>query len=91
MTVVLVDDGGYGMLRYDFTKDGEQPVGTELEPPDFVALAQAFRVPAREVTVDGLAAAVAQGIASGAPNLLVVKATYDPPPNTSPNWYRARA
>ena len=65
--------------------------GTELEPPDFVALAQAFRVPAREVTVDGLAAAVAQGIASGAPNLLVVKATYDPPPNTSPNWYRAKA
>ena len=39
VTVVLVDDGGYGMLRYDFVKDGEVPVGTELEPPDFVALA----------------------------------------------------
>ena len=46
VTVVLVDDGGYGMLRYDFVKDGEQPVGTELEPPDFVALAAAFRVAA---------------------------------------------
>ncbi len=91
VTVVLVDDGGYGMLRYDFTKDGEQPVGTELEPPDFVALAHAFRVPAREVTVEDLAAAVADGIASGGPNLLVVKAQYDPPPNTSPNWYRAQA
>ena len=90
VTVVLVDDGGYGMLRYDFTKDGEEPVGTELEPPDFVALAQAFRVPAREVTVDRLTAAVAEGIASRAPNLVVVKATFDPPPNTSPNWYRAR-
>jgi thiamine pyrophosphate-dependent acetolactate synthase large subunit-like protein len=91
VTVVLVDDGGYGMLRYDFTKDGEQPVGTELEPPDFVALAQAFRVPAREVTVDELTSAVAAGIASGGPNLLVLKATYDPPPNTSPNWYRTRS
>jgi len=88
VTVVLVDDGGYGMLRYDFVKDGEHPVGTELDPPDFVALAAAFRVPAREVTVDELTAAVAEGIASGGPNLLVVKATYDPPPNTSPNWYR---
>lgn len=88
VTVVLVDDGGYGMLRYDFVKDGEEPVGTELEPPDFVALAAAFRIPAREVTVEELTAAVADGIASGAPNLLVVKATYDPPPNTSPNWYR---
>lgn len=91
VTVVLVDDGGYGMLRYDFVKDGEEPVGTELEPPDFVALAAAFRVPAREVTVGGLTAAVADGIASGAPSLVVLKARFDPPPNTSPNWYRVRA
>lgn len=90
VTVVLVDDGGYGMLRYDFVKDGDTPIGTELEPPDFVAMAQAFRVPAREVDVDGLQAAVAAGIASGQPNLLVVKARYDPPPNTSPNWYRVQ-
>lgn len=90
VTIVLVDDGGYGMLRYDFTKDGEQPLGTELEPPDFVALAGAFRIPAREVTLDGLAAAVAEGVASGTPNLVVLEARFDPPPNTSPNWYRAK-
>ena len=90
VTVVLVDDGGYGMLRYDFENSGDQPVGTELEQPDFVALAQAFRVPAREVTIDELGAAVADGIASGQPNLLVVKARFEPPPNTSPNWYRVQ-
>jgi len=89
LTVVLVDDGGYGMLAYDFTKDGEQPVGCDLEPPDFAALAAAFRVAAREVGVDGLAAAVAEGVASGLPNLVVLKASYTPPPNTSPRWYRA--
>ena len=91
VTVVLVDDGGYGMLRYDFTQSGETPVGTELEPPDFVALAAAFRVAAREVTVDGLTDAVREGIASRRPNLVVLRAVLDPPPNTSPNWYRARA
>ncbi len=91
VTVVLVDDGGYGMLRYDFTKDGEQPVGTELAPPDFVTLAQAFRVPARAVTLDQLGEAVAAGIASGGPNLVVLSATLPPPPNTSPNWYRKPA
>ncbi|MCW2606838.1 MAG: thiamine pyrophosphate protein central region [Frankiales bacterium] len=89
LTTVLVDDGGYGMLAYDFTKDGEQPLGCDLEPPDFVALARAFRVDAREVTVPELGRAVADGIASGLPSLLVVKAAFTPPPNTSPRWYRA--
>jgi thiamine pyrophosphate-dependent acetolactate synthase large subunit-like protein len=91
VTVVLVDDGGYGMLAYDFTKDGEKPLGCDLEPPDFVAMARAFRVEAREVSVDELTAAVAEGIASGRPNLLVVKAQWTPPPTTSPRWYRAGA
>jgi acetolactate synthase-1/2/3 large subunit len=90
VTVVLVDDGGYGMLRYDFTKDGEQPVGCELEPPDFVALARAFRVEAEQVTVDELPDALERHLAMGAPSLLVVKASFTPPPNTSPQWYRAR-
>ena len=89
VTIVLVDDGGYGMLAYDFTKDGERPLGCDLEPPDFVALAKAFRIDAREVTTDELGAAVAAGIASGRPNLLVLKASFTPPPNTSPRWYRA--
>jgi len=89
LTVVLVDDGGYGMLAYDFRRAGQTPVGCDLEPPDFVALAAAFRVAAREVTVAELGAAVAAGIASGLPNLVVLKGSYLPPPNTSPRWYRA--
>ena len=88
VTVLLVDDGGYGMLRYDFTKDGEQPVGTELEPPDFVALAAAFRIPAEEVSLDDLGPALARHVALNAPSMLVVKTTFTPPPNSSPNWYR---
>ena len=91
LTTVLVDDGGYGMLAYDFAKDGEQPLGCDLEPPDFVQLAEAFRVDAREVTVAELGPAVAKAVASGRPHLLVVKAAFTPPPNTSPRWYRAAA
>jgi acetolactate synthase-1/2/3 large subunit len=90
LTTVLVDDGGYGMLAYDFVRDGVQPVGCDLEPPDFVALARAFRVEAREVTVAELGSAVAQGISSGKPSLLVLRASYTPPPSSSPRWYRAR-
>ena len=89
LTTVLVDDGGYGMLAYDFTKDGQTPVGCALDSPDFVALAGAFRVPAREVTVSELGSAVAQAIASRQPSLLVVKASFTPPVSTSPRWYRA--
>ena len=91
VTVLLVDDGGYGMLRYDFTRNGEPPVGTELEPPDFISLAAAFRVEAQEVDLAGVTDAVRAGLASGRPRLVVLKATLDPPPNTSPNWYRARS
>jgi thiamine pyrophosphate-dependent acetolactate synthase large subunit-like protein len=91
VTVLLVDDGGYGMLRYDFTKDGVEPVGTELDPPDFVALARAFRVHAEEVTLDGLEAVLARHVTSGEPSMVVVKTTFTPPPNSSPNWYRAQA
>jgi len=89
LTTVLVDDGGYGMLAYDFTRNGETPVGCDLEPPDFVALAAAFRVAAREVTVEELGAAVAAGVAGRQPGLLVVKAAFTPPPTSSPRWYRA--
>ena len=49
VTVVLVDDGGYGMLRYDQTAAGEEPFGVDLVGPDFVALARSFGVAAERV------------------------------------------
>jgi thiamine pyrophosphate-dependent acetolactate synthase large subunit-like protein len=90
VTVVLVDDGGYGMLAYEFTRSGETPVGCDLEPPDFVALAEAFRVPAERVELDGVGPALARHLAMDGPSLLVLAAHFAPPPNTSPRWYRAQ-
>jgi acetolactate synthase-1/2/3 large subunit len=89
VTVVLVDDGGYGMLAYDFTKGGETPVGCDLEPPDFVALAQAFRVHAERVDPGDVGAALTRHLALDRPSMIVVPASLTPPPNTSPRWYRA--
>jgi thiamine pyrophosphate-dependent acetolactate synthase large subunit-like protein len=93
-TAVIVDDGGYGMLRYDQQKAGEATYGVDLKTPDFAALAASFGLPAE--TVEGLddafGEALARHVADHAPSVLVAKAEMlVPPPTTSPNWYRKRA
>ena len=92
-TAVIVDDGGYGMLRYDQVKAGDEPYGVDLHTPDFAALATAFGV--RAETVDGLedefGEALARHVADEQPSVLVARAeALVPPPTTSPNWYRKR-
>jgi thiamine pyrophosphate-dependent acetolactate synthase large subunit-like protein len=93
VTILLVDDGGYGMLRFDQRLSGEDPFGTELHTPDFVALATAFGVDAEEVEDFGpsLGGALRRHLANGRPSMIVVRAALDPPPTTSPNWYRRSA
>jgi thiamine pyrophosphate-dependent acetolactate synthase large subunit-like protein len=86
LTVVVVDDGGYGMLRYGHHPSEE--LGTELTTPDFAAVAHGFGITARQVDGVGSAyrAALAEAVASGAPNLLHVRASLYPPRSTSPRW-----
>jgi thiamine pyrophosphate-dependent acetolactate synthase large subunit-like protein len=93
-TAVIVDDGGYGMLRYDQQLGGAEPFGVDLDTPDFEALAKSFGLPAE--TVDGLddefGEALSRHVAEAAPSVLVAKAeALVPPPTTSPNWYRRRS
>jgi acetolactate synthase-1/2/3 large subunit len=92
LTVVIVDDGGYGMLRYDQKHAGQQIFGTDLATPDFAALARSFGLAATSVDGfgDDFAAALAQQIADPSPTVLVVRAALDPPPTTSPRWYRRK-
>jgi len=94
LTAVIVDDGGYGMLRYDQVRAGAETYGVDLHTPDFEALAASFGVWAETVfgLDDDFGEALARHIESGQPSVLVAK-TPDPlvpPPNTSPNWYRKR-
>jgi acetolactate synthase-1/2/3 large subunit len=91
VTVVLVDDGGYGMLRFDQVQAGVPTRGVDLVTPDFAALAGAFGVPAE--TVDGFGeafeAALTKSLEVDGPSLVAVRAALTPPPSTSPRWYRA--
>ena len=92
-TAVIVDDGGYGMLRYDQVKAGEETFGVDLEHPDFAMLAESFGV--RAETVEGLDDAFGEALAGHVP--IRPRACWcegrgaGPPPTTSPNWYRRNA
>ena len=90
LTAVIVDDGGYGMIRYDQDLHGDPREGVDLANPDFVALAAAFGV--RADSVDGLGEqfgiALKGHVALKEPTLLVARAALGPPPNVSPRWYR---
>jgi acetolactate synthase-1/2/3 large subunit len=94
LTAVIVDDGGYGMLRHDQDRQGVPRHGVDLQTPDFAALAEAFGI--RAETVDGLDDAFGEALSAHvedpAPSVLVARAAaLPPPPTTSPQWYRARA
>ena len=90
LTAVIVDDGGYGMIRYDQDLHGDPREGVDLTNPDFVALAAAFGI--RADSVDGLGehfgVALKGHVALKEPTMLVARAALGPPPNVSPRWYR---
>jgi acetolactate synthase-1/2/3 large subunit len=90
ITVVIVDDGGYGMLRFDQLQAGDVPFGVDLARPDFVALAEAFGIPARRSEGFGakFEAQLREAIEARAPRVLLVDAALKPPPTSSPRWYR---
>jgi thiamine pyrophosphate-dependent acetolactate synthase large subunit-like protein len=90
LTAVIVDDGGYGMLRFDQDLKGDPHEGVDLHTPDFVALARSFGV--RADAVDGLGerfeGMLGHHLRLDEPTVLVAKAALAPPPNVSPRWYR---
>jgi thiamine pyrophosphate-dependent acetolactate synthase large subunit-like protein len=90
VTIVLVDDGGYGMLRFDQARAGRETFGVDLSTPDFVVMADAFGIPATPVDGFGPAfeQALTRAVAGDQPEMIVVRAALKPPPTTSPRWYR---
>jgi acetolactate synthase-1/2/3 large subunit len=91
LTTVIVDDGGYGMLRFDQRHSGAETFGVDLHTPDFVALAESFGLRAEQVDGlgDAFARALAGHLADPAPSVLVASASLTPPPTTSPRWHRS--
>lgn len=75
VTWLIVDDGGYGILREYMTGAFGSAYGTELTRPDFVALAEAFGVPARRSTPESLQDDLAAAFAEAGPNVVVLPVT----------------
>jgi acetolactate synthase-1/2/3 large subunit len=72
VTWLIVDDGGYGILREYMTDTFGQATATELARPDFAALAESFGVPAVTTTPDNLQADIAKALATGGPHVVVL-------------------
>ncbi len=83
---MIVDDGGYGMLRFDQRQSGDPIFGVDLQSPDFAALAGSFGIETE--TVEGLgddfSQALARHVADSSPTVLVARAGLEPPPTSSP-------
>jgi acetolactate synthase-1/2/3 large subunit len=87
LTVLLVDDGGYGILRYDQQRAGDAERGVDLAGPDWPALASAFGIRNVQPALPQLAAAITEAAITDGPTLVHLRATLTPPRTTSPRWF----
>ncbi|MEU0934983.1 thiamine pyrophosphate-binding protein [Embleya sp. NPDC005971] len=74
VTWLIVDDGGYGILREYMTDTFGAATGTELARPDFVRLAEAFGVPATLSSPGRLGRDLARALAAPGPRVVVLPA-----------------
>ncbi|UUU33744.1 thiamine pyrophosphate-binding protein [Streptomyces sp. CA-210063] len=72
VTWLIVDDGGYGILREYMTDAFGETTGTELTRPDFVALAESFGVPGLRTTPETLTEDLAKSLATPGPSVVVL-------------------
>ncbi|MGW4062396.1 thiamine pyrophosphate-binding protein [Amycolatopsis sp. NPDC004747] len=74
VTWLIIDDGGYGVLREYLTGAFGRTTATELTRPDFVALASSFGVPARLSSLDTVGADLAAALRTPGPSVVVLPA-----------------
>lgn len=74
VTWLIVDDGGYGILREYMTDAFGEATATELARPDFVALARSFGVPAVRTSVESLREDLGKALAAPGPSVVVLPA-----------------
>ncbi|MBI1378352.1 MAG: thiamine pyrophosphate-binding protein [Frankiales bacterium] len=94
LALLVVSDGGYGMLRYDQDVAGDPHRGVDLVEPVWEDLARAFglRCTRTDDPGAGLARALTQardGLACGDQWLVVLEQRFRPPRTTSPRWREA--
>lgn len=74
VTWLIVDDGGYGILREYMSDAFGEPTATELSRPDFVALAESFGVPGVRTTPENLRDDLTKALAEPGPSVVVLPA-----------------
>lgn len=74
VTWLIVDDGGYGILRDYMTGAFGAATATELARPDFAALAASFGVPAHVATLDNVRELIASSFETRGPTVIVLPA-----------------
>ncbi|MCX5437476.1 thiamine pyrophosphate-binding protein [Streptomyces sp. NBC_00056] len=74
VTWLIVDDGGYGILREYMTDAFGEATATELSRPDFVALAESFGVPGVRTSPETLQDDLAKTLAEPGPSVVVLPA-----------------
>ncbi|WP_055628629.1 thiamine pyrophosphate-binding protein [Streptomyces hirsutus] len=72
VTWLIVDDGGYGILRQYMTDAYGEPAATDLPGPDFVALAESFGVPGVRTTPETLERDLAAALTTPGPSVVVL-------------------
>ena len=86
VTLLIVDDGGYGMLRYDQQVFGHPERGVDLLTPDWSALGAAFAIPVHRVNEPAEIADLLAEPTPG-PRMIVLHDRFLPPRTTSPRWF----
>ncbi|MFZ3570414.1 thiamine pyrophosphate-binding protein [Streptomyces sp. BH097] len=74
VTWLIVDDGGYGILREYMTDAFGEATATELTRPDFVALAESFGVPGVRTTPETLKDDLSEALSAPGPRVVVLPA-----------------
>jgi acetolactate synthase-1/2/3 large subunit len=81
-TLLIVDDGGYGMLRYDQVVMGHPERGVDLLSPDWAVLARAYGLSFTETTLEDLG----EALTLKQPGIVLLREKLHPPKSTSPRW-----
>ncbi|MFD5157598.1 thiamine pyrophosphate-binding protein [Streptomyces hawaiiensis] len=74
VTWLIVDDGGYGILREYMTDAFGEATATELTRPDYVALAESFGVPGVRTTPETLEQDLAKALRAPGPSVVLLPA-----------------
>ena len=86
ITILLHDDGGYGMLRFDQQVMNHPERGVDLFSPEWKTLANSYGMTCEEANLENLGDVLAKRAKSDAPGIVVLREPLYPPRSTSPRW-----